>query len=64
MITKEMSIIDIIQKHPATREVFNRHNLGCIGCLAAAGETIADGLTAHGLDVDSVMEELNEAAKS
>ncbi|HAR63332.1 MAG: disulfide oxidoreductase [Candidatus Margulisiibacteriota bacterium] len=61
MITKDMSIIDIVQKYPETRLVFEDYNLGCIGCLAAAGETISDGLIAHGLDPDTVIADLNKA---
>lgn len=59
MITEDMSIIDIIQQYPETRPVFMEYNLGCLGCLAAAGETIADGLRAHGLDVEEVIGKLN-----
>jgi len=60
MITKDMSITEIISKYPETREVFFKHQLGCIGCRASAGETIEAGLKAHGLDVDAFIKELNE----
>lgn len=63
MINKDMSIMEVIQKYPATLAVFQKHNLGCIGCFAASGESLEQGLTVHGLDVESVVEELNEAAK-
>lgn len=59
MITKEMSISEIIEAHPETLAVFQKYNLGCIGCFAAAGETLEDGLSVHGLDVDSVVADLN-----
>lgn len=63
MITAEMSIIEILQKYPETRPVFDNYHLGCLGCLAAAGETITDGLMAHGLNPDEVIEALNATIK-
>ena len=62
MITKDMSITDIIQNHPETIPVFQKYNLGCIGCFAAAGESLEDGLTVHGLDIETVVKDLNMAA--
>ena len=56
-----MSITTIIQKYPDTIPVFQKYDLGCIGCFAAAGESIEDGLTVHGLNVDEVIKDLNQA---
>ena len=58
-ITKDMSITEIIQKHPDTHEVFRKFNLGCIGCVAASFETLEDGLIAHGINVDEFLKEIN-----
>ena len=62
-ITKDMSIIDIVQQYPETLEIFAKHGLGCIGCAAARFENIEAGAKVHGLDADSFVEELNEAVK-
>ncbi|MFC1595872.1 DUF1858 domain-containing protein [Candidatus Margulisiibacteriota bacterium] len=64
MITKDMSITDIIQNYPQTIPVFQKHNLGCIGCFAASGETLEAGLTVHGLNVAEILAELNQAAEA
>ncbi|ADU65386.1 DUF1858 domain-containing protein [Desulfurispirillum indicum] len=60
-ISKEMSIIDIVQQYPQTVEVFASFGLGCLGCAAARFETLAQGAGAHGIDVDELLEALNNA---
>ncbi len=62
-ITKEMSFIQAIQSHPKAAEVLARYDMGCIGCMGAAGETIEQGAIAHGVDVDKLIEELNALSK-
>ena len=42
--------------------VFVAHGLGCIGCAMANFETIEQGAAAHGMDLDSLMIDLNKAA--
>ena len=61
-ITKEMPIGDVVKSHPETVPVFMRHGLHCIGCAVAAFESIEEGAVAHGIDVDALMKDLNEAA--
>lgn len=63
VITKEMSIGECVSKHPETIPVFMRNGLHCIGCVVAAYENIEQGATAHGINVDKLMKELNEAVK-
>lgn len=58
-ITKEMNIAELVEKFPQIREVFMENGLGCIGCVASNFETLEEGLLAHGLDVDKIVEELN-----
>ncbi len=62
-ITKEMSIMEIIQKHPETMDVFMKHGLHCVGCAAARFETLEQGASAHGIDVDKFVKDLNSALK-
>lgn len=58
-ITKEMSITEIVQKYPQTAKVLVNHGMGCLGCAAAHFENIGQGASAHGIDVDKLIEELN-----
>jgi hybrid cluster-associated redox disulfide protein len=62
LITKNMGIMEAIQKYPDIVGVFVAHGLGCIGCAMANFETIEQGAMAHGMDLDALMKDLNEAA--
>ena len=64
MITKDMSIQQILQEHPETIEVFAKFNLGCIGCWASSFETLEQGVNAHGIDIDEIIKSLNETISS
>lgn len=59
-ITKQMGIQEIVDKYPQTVAVFFKHGLGCLGCAAAHFESIEQGATAHGLNVDALIEDLNK----
>jgi len=62
-ITKDMNIKDVISKHPEVVPVFAKHNMGCIGCIAASFEKISDIAEVHGINVDLFVDELNKALK-
>ena len=59
-VTKDMSIIDIVQNHTETLEVFAKYGMGCIGCAAARFENLEAGAKVHGFDVDAMVAEINE----
>ncbi len=59
-LTKDMSIMEVVQSYPDTVPVFLYAGMGCFGCMAAQFETIEQGAAAHGIDVDSLMDALNE----
>ena len=63
-ITKEMSIIEIVQNYPESIEVFARHGLGCIGCAAARYENLEAGAKVHGIDPDKLVAEINEVIQN
>lgn len=62
-ITENMNIKEIIEKHPEIIPVFQKYNMGCIGCIAASFEKISDITTVHGIDVKKFVKELNDAIK-
>ena len=62
-ITEDMNIREVIERHPEVISVFQKHNMGCIGCIAASFEKISDIAAVHGVDVKKFLEELNEAMK-
>ncbi len=63
LITKEMSIGEVMEKYPSTEKVFIKFfGNGCFTCPGAKTEDIAFGSTMHGVDPDEIVRELNEAA--
>ena len=60
-ITKEMPIGDVVQNYPQTIEVFLKHGLMCFGCAIARFENVEQGATAHGINVDTLINDLNAA---
>lgn len=63
MITRDMTIEDVIRKYPETVEVFRKFGLDCMECQIAAFEAVEHGAGVHHVDVDRLMEELNKAIK-
>lgn len=59
-VTKDMGIIDIVQEHPESLEVFAKYGLGCIGCAAARFENLEAGAKVHGVDPEVMVNEINE----
>lgn len=60
-IQADMRIGDVVTRYPGTIEVFLRHGLMCVGCAAARFENIGQGARAHGIDVEPLIADLNEA---
>lgn len=58
-VTKDMGIIDIVQKHPEALEVFAKYGMGCIGCAAARFENLEAGAKVHGIDPDQMVADIN-----
>lgn len=61
MITKDTGIIEAVQNHPEILQVFAEYGLGCVGCMAARFETLEQGATAHGIDIEALVADLNKA---
>ena len=61
-ITKDMTIGHVVQEYPQSVEVFNRYGMGCLSCPATAFENIEQGAIMHGIDLDQLIKDLNEAA--
>lgn len=64
MVTKDTNILEAVQKYPVIAQVFQRYGLGCIGCMVASGESLGEGISAHGLDAEAVVAEINEVIKA
>jgi hybrid cluster-associated redox disulfide protein len=62
-ISADMPIGDVLKQYPETLHVFLSHGLMCVGCAIARFENIRQGATAHGIDVDALMKDLNAAVQ-
>jgi hybrid cluster-associated redox disulfide protein len=60
-ISKNMPIGDVVQKYPQTIEVFLKHGLMCFGCAIARFENLEQGAMAHGINVETLVADLNAA---
>jgi len=58
-ITKDMTFLEVMRKNPEVVKVLSQFNLGCVGCMGAQNETLEQGATAHGLDVEELLTALN-----
>lgn len=59
-VTKDMTFDQLLQMHPDAAQILADFNLGCVGCLGASTETLAQGARAHGLDVEELLAALNK----
>lgn len=59
MITKDMTIQDVVSRHPETIPIFERYGLGCYVCLAAEFENLESGALVHGVNLKELLRDLN-----
>ncbi|MBI4143921.1 iron-sulfur cluster assembly accessory protein [Candidatus Woesearchaeota archaeon] len=66
LITKDMTIGDVIQKYPSSIEVLLAAGVHCVGCHVSYFETLEEGFKGHGMsdeEINTVITELNNAVK-
>ena len=61
MITREMTIAEIIGNHPQTIGVFRSFGLDCMECQIADYEEVEHGAGVHNVDIKDLLKALNEA---
>lgn len=64
MITKEMTITEILSRYPRTLPVFERYGLDCYDCQIAEFEQLEHGASVHKIDIDALLAELNRQLES
>ncbi len=65
LITKDMTIGDIVQKHPECVETLLSFGVHCVGCHVSGYETLEQGFKGHGMEdeeIEMAVEELNKVA--
>ena len=60
-VTKDMLIGDILRKDEGTgiAEILMRAGMHCVGCPSAASESLEQAGTVHGIDADTLCEDIN-----
>jgi hybrid cluster-associated redox disulfide protein len=64
MITRDMTITEILRRYPQTIAVFRAFGLSCQECQIADFEAVEHGAGVHHIDVDLLLRELNKAIGS
>ncbi len=60
MISKDMTIGDIIRRYPETISIFEQYGLDCHDCQIADFEAVEHGASVHKIDVEKLVAELNK----
>jgi hybrid cluster-associated redox disulfide protein len=63
MITKDMTVQDIVVRFPETIPVFERYGLGCFACVAGEFENLESGAIFHGVKLEHLLRDLRSAVK-
>lgn len=64
MITREMTIEEIVRRYPETIPVFKRFGLDCMDCQIAAYEAVEHGAGVHRVDIEALLARLNAVISS
>ncbi len=67
MITKDMTMGEIIEKFPFASEVMLSYGLHCVGCHVNPYESLENGALGHGMsdeEISSLLQELNDLVKT
>ena len=60
MITKDMTIGEVVKMKENAPQVLMSLGMGCIGCPSAQAETIEDAAKVHGLNLQDLLDALNK----
>ncbi len=59
-ITKDTRISETLEINPKAAEILMRYGMGCLGCPSAQMETLEQAAAVHGMNLDTLLEELNK----
>lgn len=60
MITKDMTIGEVITKDPGVAPILLEAGMHCLGCPSAQAESIAEAAFVHGINPDELMAKIAE----
>lgn len=65
LITRDMTVGEVVSKYPQTAQVMERFGLHCVGCHVNQYESLEQGAMGHGMEepvFEEMLEEVNKAA--
>lgn len=60
MITKDLTIGEIIRMKEEAPQILMSFGMGCVGCPSAQAETIEEASKVHGLNLEELLAALNK----
>ena len=60
MITKDMTIGEIIKLNASKADILMNFGMGCLGCPSSQVESVEQACEVHGLNLEEVLAALNE----
>ena len=59
-VTKDIIIADLIKLDPNIIFILMRAGMHCIGCPSSQGESLGEAAWVHGLDADTLVDQIND----
>ena len=59
MITKDMTVIEVLNLGEQYEALFKKYLLTCAGCPGAQMETLEQAAEGHGIEIEKLLEDLN-----
>lgn len=63
-VTKDTLIGEAIQYDPGIIAILMGAGMHCVGCPSSAGESIEEAAMVHGIDIDTLMEDITTYLQS
>lgn len=60
LITKEMTIGEVIKANVKKADVLMQFGMGCVGCPSAQAETVEEAANVHGIELNELLNALNK----
>ena len=61
MITENMRVCEVLHINEGLEKIQENHGLPCLECPGAEQETLKEAAEAHGVDIKSLLDDLNKS---
>lgn len=59
MVSKDMTIGQLVNEHPEVAPILFEVGMHCLGCPSAQAETLEEAAMVHGIDADLLVAKIN-----